>query len=79
MAEQVISQFVRGALEELQRHEARSQKPFWWRRASMAKLAVAGLVEEYDAPGDPKGLKIRPHRMTDAGRAFLAPIPHTPA
>lgn len=62
------------ALAELGRHEAGAKGTvYWWRRASMKKLAALGLTETWL----PKSLehykgKTLPYRLTEAGRQALA-------
>ncbi len=56
------------ALKEVSGYAA--ARPFWWRQASMTKLAELGLVEAWHPGG--KVTKRPAHRITEAGRALLA-------
>jgi hypothetical protein len=63
---------LRAALAECAAHNRRDNL-YWWRRTSMAKLEAMGLVEVYTPPSvaeRPK-LKLRPYRITPAGRLAL--------
>ena len=62
---------LRDALAELQRYTEDRNVIYWWRRASMAKLAEMGLVETYRPPSLPASRKVLPYRITDAGRRAL--------
>lgn len=46
---------------------------YWARAASCARLAKAGLAEQYTPPSvaERKRMKARPYRITPAGRAAL--------
>ncbi len=62
------------ALAELGRHETANRGAvYWWRRASMEKLAALGLVETWlpKSMAHYKG-KTLPYRLTEAGRLALA-------
>lgn len=62
------------ALAELGRYEAATPgRLFWWRRASMAKLASLGLVETWRSASLKNYTgKTLPYRLTEAGRLALA-------
>lgn len=64
-----LSKHELDALEELDRHQHRvSPTPYWWRKASMAKLATRGLVKRDPAHGTPKSPA---WVMTPAGTEYL--------
>jgi hypothetical protein len=62
---------LRDALAELQRYTEDRNVIYWWRRASMAKLAAMGLVETYRPLDFPASRKVLPYRITEAGRRAL--------
>lgn len=70
-----LSKYEITALEELGRHESRGlgrARAFYWRRASMSKLADKGLVQRdtrYGSDAQPAW------KMTNAGRDFLKGFP----
>lgn len=65
---------LKDALAECARHNNRGIC-YWFRTASMEKLAALGLVEQWTPPSVAvrKRMKIRPWRVTAAGRAALSP------
>lgn len=67
MNEPAVTTTMRDALAELKRHEENGN-PYWWRRASMLKLAALGLVEPWHPLG--KGTKSTAYRTTQAGRDY---------
>jgi len=64
---------LRSALDEVERYTRRGWL-YWYRRASMEKLAALGLVETWTPPSmiNSRG-KLRPYRITDLGRQALNP------
>lgn len=62
---------LRNALAELDRYCQRENVIYWWRRASMAKLAEIGLAETYRPASVSRTRKMLPYRITPAGRAAL--------
>ncbi len=66
-----LTPLLKDALAELQRYTEDRNAIYWWRRASMAKLAEMGLVETHRPPSVPESRKVLPYRITPAGRAAL--------
>ncbi|EXL10274.1 hypothetical protein BG36_07600 [Aquamicrobium defluvii] len=62
---------LKDALAELQRYTEDRNVIYWWRRASMAKLAEIGLAETYRPASVSRTRKMLPYRITPAGRAAL--------
>ena len=58
---------LKSALRECGDH---GRGPFWWRQASMKKLADMGLVVAWHPRGR-TDVKLMAYRITDAGRAAL--------
>lgn len=66
-----LTRRLQEALVEVARHEGRC---YWWRVASMRKLAEIGFVEQYDPPEAFGKFKkeARPWRITEAGKSEAA-------
>lgn len=63
---------LKDALAEIARYHGQN-RIYWWRVASMAKLAALGYVETYTPPSlIGRRMKARPYRITPAGIAALS-------
>jgi len=65
-----LSALLLDALDECARYHARGNI-YWFRIASMRKLAALGLVEQYTPRYMVRLNRTRPYRPTDAGLAYL--------